>query len=212
MSDRIRRLRTDYESAPFTITGAAADPIVQFDRWFSEAIAAEVDEPNAMVLSTVGEDGSPSSRAVLMKSFDPEGFVFYTNRSSRKGVDIAGDPRVSLLFLWLPIHRQVRIEGTCEPVSEADSDEYFASRPVDARISAAASPQSSEIESRDWLEQRVSAIRQSTDGPPPRPPEWGGLAVRPFEFEFWQGRPNRLHDRIRYRLEDGAWRRARLAP
>lgn len=212
VSDRIRQLRTDYESAPFAMNDAAPDPLVQFDRWFSEAIAAQVDEPNAMVLSTVGADGAPSSRAVLLKSFDSEGFVFYTNRSSRKGVDIAENPRVGLLFLWLPLHRQVRIEGLAQPVSDAESDEYFSSRPLDARISAAASPQSSVIESREWLEARVAAIRDSSHEAPPRPPEWGGMRVRATAFEFWQGRPNRLHDRIRYERDNGGWRRVRLAP
>lgn len=191
---------------------AEADPVVQFDRWFSQAIASEVDEPNAMVLSTVGSEGSPSSRAVLLKSFGSEGFVFYTNRSSRKGTDIAGNPRICLLFLWHPLHRQVRIEGMAQNVSDEESDEYFSSRPTDAQISAAASPQSAVIESRQWLEERVAAIRDSMQGPPPRPPEWGGLRVHPEAFEFWQGRPNRLHDRIRYESADGVWHRARLAP
>lgn len=212
VSDRITQLRTDYESAPLSRSDTASDPIDQFDRWFSEAIAAEVDEPNAMVLATVSGDGAPSSRAVLLKSFDRHGFVFYTNRSSRKGVEIAANPKVSLLFLWLPLHRQVRIEGRARPVNDAESDEYFSSRPIDARISAAVSPQSSVIESRRWLEDRVAALRESPDGPPTRPPTWGGLRVEPEAFEFWQGRPSRLHDRIRYEPTADGWVRMRLAP
>jgi pyridoxamine 5'-phosphate oxidase len=212
VADRIQQLRTDYESTPLALSDTASDPVEQFDRWFSEAIAAEVDEPNAMVLSTVSADGAPSSRAVLLKSFGRDGFVFYTNRSSRKGIEIAANPKVSLLFLWLPLHRQVRVEGTTHAVDDSESDEYFSSRPVDARISAAASPQSSVIESRKWLEDRVASLRASSDRPPARPPAWGGLRVDPSAFEFWQGRPSRLHDRIRYEPTRQGWTRVRLAP
>ncbi len=190
----------------------APDPVEQFDRWFSDAIAAEVDEPNAMVLSTVSAEGAPSSRAVLLKSFDKDGFVFYTNRSSRKGIEIAANPKVSLLFLWLPLHRQVRIEGAAQPMDDSESDDYFSSRPVDAQFSAAASPQSSVIESRKWLEDSVASLRASSAHPPPRPPAWGGLRVDPSAFEFWQGRPSRLHDRIRYETSRQGWVRVRLAP
>jgi pyridoxamine 5'-phosphate oxidase len=212
VTDRIQQLRTDYESTPLALSDTASDPVEQFDRWFSEAIAAQVDEPNAMVLSTVSANGAPSSRAVLLKSFDRDGFVFYTNRSSRKGVEIADNPKVSLLFLWLPLHRQVRIEGVAHPVDDSESDEYFSSRPIDARISAAASPQSSVIESRKWLEDRVASLRASSAHPPERPAAWGGFRVDPFAYEFWQGRPSRLHDRIRYEPTHEGWARLRLAP
>ena len=210
--DRIRRIRIDYESSPLSMSDTADDPIEQFDRWFSEAIAAEVDEPNAMVASTVSADAAPSSRTVLMKSFDADGFVFYTNTSSRKGREIDDNPRVSLLFVWLPLHRQVHIDGTARRVSEAEADTYFASRPIDAQIGALASPQSGVIPSRQWLEDRVDELRASTDLPITRPPTWGGYRVRPASFEFWQGRPNRLHDRIRFEPNGADWSKVRLAP
>lgn len=190
----------------------ADDPIEQFDRWFSEAIAAEVDEPNAMVLSTVSDVGAPSARTVLMKSFDADGFVFYTNSGSRKGSEIEHEPRVSLLFVWLPLHRQVEINGIAHRVSESEADAYFASRPVDAQIGALASPQSSVIPSRQWLEDRVEELRVSTRLPIARPATWGGYRVVPSGFEFWQGRPNRLHDRIRFVPGEEGWSKMRLAP
>lgn len=210
--DRIRRLRIDYESTPLSMADTADDPIEQFDRWFTEAIAAEVEEPNAMIVSTVSASGAPSSRTVLMKSFDADGFVFYTNTGSRKGKEIEIEPRVSLLFVWLPLHRQVHIDGTAHRVSDSESDAYFASRPVDAQIGALASPQSRVIPSRQWLEDRVEELRVSTTFPIPRPATWGGYRVEPSSFEFWQGRPNRLHDRIRFEPGEAGWSKLRLAP
>jgi pyridoxamine 5'-phosphate oxidase len=210
--ERTRRLRIDYESTPLSMDDTADDPIEQFDRWFSEAIAAQVEEPNAMVLSTVSASGVPSSRTVLMKSFDVDGFVFFTNTGSRKGREIDDERRVSLLFVWLPLHRQVHIGGTAHPVSDSESDAYFASRPVDAQIGALASPQSSVIPSRRWLEDRVEALRASTEPPIRRPDTWGGYRVRPSSFEFWQGRPNRLHDRISFEPGPAGWSKVRLAP
>ena len=202
--------RMDYEARGLDIADTVAEPVAQFDRWFSEAIAANVDEPNAMVLSTVALNGTPSSRAVLLKSFSGAGFVFYTNLGSAKARDIAENPVVSLLFLWLPLHRQVRITGLAQAVDDETADAYFDSRPRDARIGAIASPQSSVIESRDWLEQRISEIgREESIN---RPDHWGGYRVEPQGFEFWQGRPNRLHDRIRYLPAGDSWERARLAP
>ena len=210
--DRIRRLRIDYESTPLSMAEIADDPIEQFDRWFTEAIAAEVEEPNAMVVSTVSDGGGPRSRTVLMKSFDHNGFVFYTNTSSRKGKEIEVEPRISLLFVWLLLHRQVHIDGIAQPVSESEADAYFASRPVDAQIGAVASPQSSVIPSRRWLEDRVEQLRASTERPVTRPPTWGGYRVQPSGFEFWQGRPNRLHDRISFERGESGWSKVRLAP
>lgn len=212
IDDRIRRLRIDYESTPLSMADTADDPIDQFDRWFNEAIAANVEEPNAMVVSTVSAGGAPSSRTVLMKSFDAEGFVFYSNAESRKGSEIVNEPRVSLLFVWLPLHRQIHIQGIARPVSRQESEAYFASRPIDAQIGALASPQSSVIPSRKWLEDRVEELRSSAEARIARPPTWGGYRVQPSSLEFWQGRPNRLHDRISYQPGDNGWSKARLAP
>jgi pyridoxamine 5'-phosphate oxidase len=210
--DRIRRLRIEYESTPMSMADTTDDPFSQFDRWFSEAIAADVDEPNAMVASTVSATGAPSVRTVLMKSFDADGFVFYTNTESRKAREIDVEPRVSLLFVWLPLHRQIRIDGTAHRVSESESDAYFATRAIDAQIGALASPQSSVIPSRRWLEDRVEELRASTELPVTRPASWGGYRVRPSSFEFWQGRPNRLHDRIYFEADETGWSKMRLAP
>ena len=165
-----------------------------------------------MVLSTVSDAGAPSARTVLMKSFDADGFVFYTNTASRKGREIGIEPQVSLLFVWLPLHRQVHIDGVAHQVSDSESDDYFASRPVDAQIGALASPQSNVIPSRTWLEDRVEALRASIELPIPRPPTWGGYRVQPSRFEFWQGRPNRLHDRICFEPAEPGWSKVRLAP
>ncbi len=202
--------RMDYEARGLDIANTLAEPVAQFDRWFSEAIAANVVEPNAMVLSTVAPNGNPSSRAVLLKAFSGDGFVFYTNLGSAKARDIAANPVVSLLFLWLPLHRQVRITGLAQAVDDDTADAYFDSRPREARIGAIASPQSSVIESRDWLELRISEIAR--DERISRPEHWGGYRVQPQGFEFWQGRPDRLHDRIRYLPAGDSWERARLAP
>ena len=165
-----------------------------------------------MIVSTVGSTGAPSARTVLLKAFDHAGFVFYTNAGSRKGEEIDAEPRVSLLFVWLTLHRQVRVEGTATRIGDAEADSYFASRPIEAQISAAASPQSSVIPSRRWLEERVAALRAAGSDPIARPPSWGGYRVMPSAFEFWQGRPNRLHDRIRYEPDGSGWAKARLAP
>lgn len=210
--DRIRRIRVDYESSPLSMADTSDDPFEQFDRWFTEAIAAEVEEPNAMVLSTVASNGAPSSRTVLMKSVDHDGFVFFTNTGSRKGTEINSEPQVSLLFVWLPLHRQVHIQGMARPVIESESDAYFSSRPVDAQIGALASPQSTVIRSRRWLEDRVDELRRSSELPIKRPPTWGGYRVEPSSFEFWQGRPNRLHDRILFEPREVGWSKVRLAP
>ena len=210
--DWIQRLRHEYESEPFGMDDAHTDPFTQFDRWFAETLRVGIDEPNAMVLSTVDPDGAPDSRAVLLKSFDESGFVFFTNYGSRKGVSIDRRPQVALLFLWMPLHRQVRIRGSADRIAPELSDDYFQTRPLGARIGAIASPQSKEIPSRQWLADRYREVEESEGDRPRRPPDWGGIIVHPMEFEFWQGRLNRLHDRIRYTRTDRGWTRVRLAP
>jgi pyridoxamine 5'-phosphate oxidase len=211
--DRIQAIRTDYEAEGIDVADVDPDPFTEFDRWFSGAIDAGVDQPNAFVLATVGPTGRPSSRTVLMKDFDHHGFVFFTNYSSRKAAELAANDTVAMLFLWLPLHRQIRVEGRVTRVSASESDDYFATRPPAARIGAHASPQSREIPDRAWLEDRVAVIEsEHADADVPRPPHWGGYRVAPDLFEFWQGRPNRLHDRVLYVPDGEAWRRSRLAP
>lgn len=206
-------LRQEYESAGIDVDDVDPDPHAQFSRWFGEAVSAGIAEPNAMSVATVGPDGSPSVRTMLMKGFDREGLVFYTNTESRKAEAIDGEPRVSLLFHWQPLHRQVRIDGVAEPVPPEEADAYYESRPLDARLGAHASPQSRVIPDRAWLERRLEETRAAyPDGRPPRPEHWGGYRVRPVAFEFWQGRPGRLHDRIRYRPLGDGWLVERLAP
>jgi pyridoxamine 5'-phosphate oxidase len=211
--DRLRALRREYGAAPLEIDDVDPDPIVQFGTWMADAVTAGIEEPNAMVLSTADRRGRPSGRAVLLKGLDSRGFVFYTNYGSRKVDDLDVNPRAALCFVWLPLHRQVRIEGDAERVSAAESDAYFASRPRDARLGAHASPQSRPIPDREWLDRRFAEVEAGfRDTEPPRPPDWGGYRVRPVTVEFWQGRLNRLHDRIRYRGEGDGWSIDRLAP
>lgn len=191
-----------------------SDPIAQFARWFDEASRAGIDKPNAMTLSTVGADGRPASRVVLLSSFDERGFVFHGNYESRKGGDIAHAPWVALLFWWDPPGYQVRIEGRAEKTRPEESDAYFAQRPRGSQLGAWASDQSRAIESRAALEARLAETeRRYAGGPVPRPPHWGGYRVFPLAIEFWENREDRLHDRVRYeRTEQGGWRAVRLAP
>jgi len=204
-------LRREYRGEPLTDTSAAADPFEQFARWFDQARATEPD-PTAMTLATAAPDGRPSARMVLLKDFDGRGFVFYTNYGSRKAGDIDGTHRAALLFYWPSLERQVRIEGTASRVADTESDAYFASRPLESRWSAHASPQSRAIDSREWLDAAVARVREQFGDAVPRPAGWGGFRVSPDAFEFWQGRENRLHDRLAYALDAGTWRRQRLAP
>jgi pyridoxamine 5'-phosphate oxidase len=206
-------LRREYAQKTLDEADVLPDPVTQFTQWLHEAIAAELPEPTAMILATVAESGLPSARTVLLKGCDAEGFVFFTNYLSRKGEEIGGNAWVCLVFLWKELERQVRIEGRADKVTAAESDAYFATRPLGSRHGAWASPQSAEIPSRDWLEARWHAAESQHGSEPPRPPHWGGYRVNPETIEFWQGRKSRLHDRILYRRQpDGDWRIARLAP
>jgi pyridoxamine 5'-phosphate oxidase len=210
----IADIRTDYRKASLSEADVADDPIVQFQRWFADAIAAEVVEPNAMCLATATPDAYPSARTVLLKEADARGFVFFTDYRSRKGQELADNPCASLCFFWAELERQVRINGAVQRVSRAESDAYFQSRPRGSRIGAWTSAQSSVLESREMLEAQLAAneARFGADGHVPLPDHWGGFRVVPEEIEFWQGRPSRLHDRVQFRREAGAWVKRRLSP
>jgi len=213
LSTTIADLRKSYENAELSEAASHADPLHQFDQWLNEALAAQIPEPNAMTLATVGSDLRPSTRVVLIKGYDARGIVWYTNYDSRKGKQLAGNPYAALQFHWVELERVVRIEGVVEKVSEAESDTYFHSRPLDSRIGAWASPQSQVIASRSVLVANAAKYSVQFLLKPPRPPHWGGFRLQPVQWEFWQGRKSRLHDRLRYRrLEDGVWLRERLAP
>lgn len=211
-SPSLADLRKSYERAELDETASAADPFVQFDAWLQQAIGAELPEPNAMTLATVSAAGRPSTRVVLIKGCDARGVVWYTNYESRKGHELAGNPFAALQFHWVELERVVRIEGRVQKVDAAESDAYFASRPLDSRIGAWASPQSQVITSRAVLVANAAKYGAQFLLQPPRPPHWGGYRLVPDTFEFWQGRKSRLHDRLRYRLDGGAWLRERLAP
>ena len=208
----IADLRKSYERAQLDESSSAAEPFEQFRLWLQQALDAQLPEPNAMTLATVGVDGRPSTRVVLIKGFDARGVVWYTNYESRKGRELAGNPHAALQFHWVELERVVRIEGRVEKASEAESDAYFKSRPLDSRIGAWASPQSQVISSRSVLVGNAAKFGAKYMLNPPRPPHWGGYRLVPDRFEFWQGRKSRLHDRLRYRLDAGAWVRERLAP
>ena len=191
---------------------AHADPLVQFERWFNEALAAQLPLANAMTLATAAAGGVPDARIVLLKGVDNGGFVFYTNYESRKGRQLAAQPQACLVFFWAPLERQVRIDGQVEMVSSSDSENYYASRPLGARLSARASSQSEVVAGREVLEQAVQQERAKHGENPPRPAHWGGYRVIPSRMEFWQGRENRLHDRLLYLRDGGSWKIERLAP
>lgn len=210
-SINIADLRKEYSKEALDELRVAADPLEQFNRWFDEALAAAILEPTAMTLATASVEGVPSSRTVLLKGLDT-GFVFYTNHSSRKGRELDANPKASLLFFWPELERQIRIDGIVERVADKDADEYFLSRPLGSQHGAWASPQSEVIPSRDVLEERLRDIADQFPNDVPRPPFWGGYRVLPSLVEFWQGRPSRLHDRIRYRREAELWIIERLAP
>jgi pyridoxamine 5'-phosphate oxidase len=208
----IHDLRKSYERAELDESASLADPLQQFSLWFQQALDAQLPEPNAMTLATVGANGRPSTRVVLVKAFDERGIVWYTNYDSRKGRELAAHPFAALQFHWVELERVVRIEGAVEKTSAEESDAYFASRPLDSRIGAWASPQSEVIPSRTTLVANAAKASARFLLNPPRPPHWGGYRLVPDRWEFWQGRKSRLHDRLCYRLDSTSWVRERLAP
>ncbi|GIH25467.1 pyridoxine/pyridoxamine 5'-phosphate oxidase [Acrocarpospora phusangensis] len=203
-------LRRSYNGEP--LLDVADDPVTQFTRWFADAVDAGLPEPNAMILATSSAGGRPSARTVLLKGFDEQGFTFFTNYESRKGRDLAENPRACLLFPWHPLRRQVRVEGRASRVSREETEKYFRSRPYGSRIAAWASRQSAVLRSRQELDDRFAELAERWPEDPPVPEFWGGIRVAPVEVEFWQGRADRLHDRLRYRRSDGRWVIERLAP
>ena len=206
-------LRREYALASLDASDVDQDPLAQFARWFEEARSAELREPNAMTLATATADGRPSARMVLLKSFDQRGFGFFTDFRSRKAAELQENPQAALGFSWLELERQVRIEGIVSHMDRAEAEAYFRTRPLGSRHGAWASIQSSVISGRDWLEWAVRDAETKFPGDDvPLPPHWGGFILAPDTYEFWQGRPNRLHDRIRYRLAKGAWSIERLSP
>ena len=208
----LHNIRADYSKQELSEQECDASPLVQFERWLNEAVRAEVNEPTAMNVATVGEDGRPSSRMVLLKEVNAQGFVFFSNYLSRKGRALSAHPFAALTFFWPELERQVRVEGRVVLLDEAASDEYFKSRPYTSRIGAWASEQTSVIAGKSVLVARAAAVGLKHPISVPRPPHWGGYVVLPERLEFWQGRPSRLHDRIQYRLENESWLKERLAP
>jgi pyridoxamine 5'-phosphate oxidase len=213
MEVNLAELRREYALQDLSEDSVAADPFVQFANWFDEYLSSSPIEPNAVLLSTVGDEGSPSARVVLLKGFDPDGFVFFTNYESKKGRDLNSNPNVALHFFWPELERQVAIAGRAERTSREESETYFTSRPSESQLGAWASKQSEQLSSRKELEDRLEEVRgRFNDGEIPCPPFWGGFRVVPTRFEFWQGRPSRLHDRICYELDNGDWQIRRLYP
>ncbi len=210
---KIAAIRKDYLNGKLEVESILSNPVEQFKLWFQEAINAGVDEPTAMFLATTGKDSQPAARIVLLKGVDEKGFDFFTNYQSRKGLQIAENPKVAATFFWKELERQVRIEGVVEKLDGAESDEYFNSRPAESRFSAAASPQSQVIPDRNFLEKKITGLKEMFSVEElKRPEHWGGYKLKPHRIEFWQGRENRLHDRLVYAISDGKWFIERLAP
>lgn len=211
--ENLQNLRQEYKAAELQESDVAANPTDQFANWFKDVLGAQLFEPNVMTLATADAMGKPSARIVLLKEFDNTGFVFYTNYESKKGKQLAENPQASLLFFWPELERQVRIDGIVSRVSAEASDSYFHSRPAGSQIGALASPQSQIIPNREYLQEKVSVLKNEFQGVEiPRPEHWGGYILEPQAMEFWQGRPSRLHDRINYTFDDGVWVISRLAP
>lgn len=210
----IADIRKDYKLQSFTEADAATNAIQQFTSWWKDALASEIDEVNAFTLATATKEGKPSARIVLLKGYDEKGFVFFTNYESRKGRTLAENPLAGMVFFWKELERQIRIEGAIEKVSAKESDDYFFSRPAGSQVGAWSSPQSNVIDNRSIIEENVKKYEQQfADSPITRPPHWGGYRLAPQLIEFWQGRPNRLHDRLQYTLQqNGEWKMERLAP
>jgi pyridoxamine 5'-phosphate oxidase len=211
---KIAELRKEYQKERLDETGVDIDPIIQFGKWFQESLEAEVNEANAMTLATADRKGRPSARIVLLKGFDEDGFVFFTNYKSEKGRDLKENPYAALVFFWPELERQIRISGKVKRISATESEDYFNSRPLESRIGAIASSQSEVIASREVLEEKFERIKEAfMNREPERPRNWGGFILKPITVEFWQGRPNRLHDRILFsRKKKGSWKIERLAP
>jgi pyridoxamine 5'-phosphate oxidase len=211
--ETIQNLRQDYKSAELSEQDVVKNPIAQFEKWFADAIEAQIYEPNVMTLATADKSGRPNARIVLLKGVDEQGFSFYTNYLSQKGKEIKKNPFACLVFFWAELERQVRIEGKIEKLDKETSEQYFHSRPIGSQIGAIASPQSQVIDDRESLEARVQELTQQYEGKQiPKPAHWGGYIVKPTSIEFWQGRPSRLHDRIKFTLVNGSWKIERLAP
>lgn len=214
MNPEIASLRREYAAQVLLENAAAAHPVIQFQNWWQQTLQTEITEPNAMTLATASCDGMPSARIVLLKGFDSNGFVFFTNYKSYKAMQLEENPKACLVFFWKELERQVRIVGLVSKLSAEESDHYFLSRPEGSRLGAWASPQSQVIESRQWLDEQFKSLKnESKSLVEQRPPHWGGYRVNPVIVEFWQGRPSRLHDRLQYTLEaSGSWKMERLAP
>lgn len=206
-------LRIEYEAMGIDPSSMADDPLEEFVVWLQAAVEAGVPQPNAFVLATATLEAVPSARAVLLKEVDERGLGFYTNLTSRKGEELAANPKAAACFVWMELHRQIRVEGEVARLDDASADSYFASRPPGSRLAAAASHQSRVVATREVLEERYRELEgEYPDGAVPRPAEWGGFRILPEMYEFWQGRPNRFHDRVRYRREDNSWVKERLEP
>ena len=214
MAAKIADIRKNYSKKKLSEIKANPDPMKQFAKWWKQAIKSNLEEANAMTLATASLDGLPSARIVLLKDFNEKGFIFFTNYSSFKGQQLTENPKACLLFFWKELERQVRITGLVEKISDEASNEYFHSRPMDSQLGAIASPQSQVIESREWLDEKFKQLKnKKEDSNIQRPSNWGGYIVKPVIIEFWQGRPNRLHDRLQYTLQENAeWKMERLAP